>query len=187
MKILDSVNYLKSSTSDAHLKLHSNKLLGQLMSKEITLSEYREIIQKFHQLYLSMFESLFGTEFDHSFLKVTIEKLELDIQALGIKENSSEDLCLEIKNYDDYLGLKYVLEGSKLGAIRIRENLFKCLELDRNSGMAFYCVDDQQTKLEWMDFIKHLEESHSSIETVTNKALEVFSLIDTLFSSEDKS
>ena len=53
--------------------------------------------------------------------------------------------------------------------------------------MAFYCVDDQQTKLEWMDFIKHLEESHSSIETVTNKALEVFSLIDTLFSSEDKS
>lgn len=187
------VSLLKSGTSSAHENLHGNPLLKYLNSQDINLEIYKEIIEGFYKLYLFFDYCLKQEDIYCNFVALSLKKLSFDASKLGIKiqvkdlssilENKES---LEMKSYDDYLSLRYIMQGSKMGSMIISKNIARHLKLDEFTGLSFFTNEQEKTLKDWYQFLHHLEIKHQDIEKVIKRANEIFQIIDNHFKEKAK-
>jgi len=153
---------LKESTREYHDRLESNPFSNRILQEEITIEEYRKVLERFYGFYhpveASLIQALDGSfqEIDfHTRRKVPL--LEKDLIALGHRQESIRRLTRcsdtpELTNQHYAFGILYVLEGATLGGQIISRHLSKKLALTPETGSAFFSSYQNQVGARWQSF-----------------------------------
>lgn len=136
---------LKENTSRAHAQLDNSPMLCQLMSSDLSLKQYCDVLsamyvwfteaEKLSSHYFSSFNELQFIQDKANLIKQDLQQLNMcDVETLLTRFDRP---CLkEIDNLYKALGLLYVLEGSTLGGSVIAPHVSK--HFQRKDLTKFY-------------------------------------------------
>lgn len=152
---------LREQTRPAHLALEAQPLLQTLMSSQLTLPQYGQLLQAMQAFYQSLESKLIpATEAllrrypdpDYRYLP-RAPLLADDCRALGSASIGLIDPPVEfwLNSGDAYLlGVLYVIEGSTQGGRFIARHLTDTLGVGETSGASFFNIYRQGNS--WMSF-----------------------------------
>jgi heme oxygenase (biliverdin-IX-beta and delta-forming) len=185
---------LKYSTADVHEQLEKNEKLSRLTHKNILLSEYIYILNKFHGFF-SPIESNINE-------KTTVNEVVSDYhlrRKSSILLNDLSDLVEnpvsqtyichripEIQGLHSALGCLYVMEGSTLGGRIIVKNLEKELDLSQDYGASFFHGYGENTGVMWkrfQSFYNQLVLNEEEEKEMISSARDTFRLLNEWFES----
>lgn len=149
---------LKQETKTYHHKIETAPLLKKVIDANITLDEYRLLINKFYS-YIKPCEILIQ-HLSCRDLLLNREKtplLEQDLIVLGMDKNALEEMtqCVHLPvlvEREHVLGYLYVIEGSTLGGQVISHILHATLQLTPATGIRYFNGYGEDTKIFWEHF-----------------------------------
>ena len=154
---------LRDATAPLHKQLDQQPLLVALLSKELPLADYQQLLGIYYSLYhqleaaIKAYLSLQSIAFDYQ----PRYKTPLLFNDLKYWHITPEPLACQIDLPDlnslgALLGLLYVLEGSTLGGQFIAQHLQLTYGYTRSTGSDFYSGYGEQTTTHWQSFISYL-------------------------------
>lgn len=159
---------LKSATHPIHEALHVHPLMRRLMEPECTLTDYRAVLEVFQRFYLeaeARFNS-FAPKFDGE--APVLAWLREDFCAIGGGDDFAKAHSRGEKkkaDFSSYLGYLYVKQGSTMGGQVISRRLGDSLGLSPKRGLRFFSGFGENTRQNWLYFLRYLEEQESAINT----------------------
>jgi heme oxygenase (biliverdin-IX-beta and delta-forming) len=171
---------IRQRTRGLHAQVESfldlNAALASVKGYSLLLYRYLAVYRPFEEsLRICLGDSLGIASWSyHS--KVSL--LSQDLQVLNAVEaltRTSPSLVLpNMDSLDATLGALYVTEGSSLGGQVIFREVQHRLNLDRESGAAFFFGDGSQTGTQWRNFTVMLNQHVSEPETAAKAACTMF-------------
>jgi Heme oxygenase len=152
---------LKSATQPIHDALHDHPLMRRLMEPECSLADYRSILEVFQRFYAeaeARFNSL-APKFDGE--APVLAWLRQDFCAIGGGDDvmeSRRDSEKKKADFSSYLGYLYVKQGSTLGGQVLSRRLGNTLGLSPERGLRFFSSFGENTRQNWLYFLRYLEE-----------------------------
>jgi len=152
---------LKNSTKDLHDRLESVSYAQQIMSKQLSLQQYYEIIYKNYLIYKQLEPRLnknltkIGQLFPQRFTSRRLKDLENDLKYFkSTKKKSPSTTPFKISEKDAaaWLGVLYVLEGSRLGGNVIVKALKDNPNLKDVPEFHFYQQKEINIRDRWVNF-----------------------------------
>lgn len=178
---MDLRKRLQEETKSLHDEIEQSPLLKKIPQREITLSDYQLLIQKFYG-FITPCEDLIDSLTCKSIIENRKKKpwLEQDLHALKISNNNDVklSLCLDLpalSEYEQVLGYLYVMEGSTLGGQVITKMLKSQLQITLDQGCRYFHGYGDKTKIMWNDFCLDL----CSITSIEQQNKIIQSAIDT--------
>jgi heme oxygenase (biliverdin-IX-beta and delta-forming) len=186
-------NRLKTETRPQHEKLDTGSFASALSQGTLTLEAYKQMLGRWYGFYLPLEQVL---EANPDWAQLDSERrrklpaLVRDLTYLGMDEASIQNLPLcqnipTLENSAQVFGTLYVIEGSSLGGQIISRMLKSSLNLEPESGSAFFSGYGEDTSPMWKSFIEVLEarpeEEH---DTIVESAKDTFTKIDQWLSVE---
>lgn len=165
---------LKTATQPIHEALHVHPLMRRLMEAECSLADYRTILGVFQRFYTdaeARFNKLQNVKFDGE--APVLAWLRQDFCAISGGDDFAKISRTEAaKNADfsSYLGYLYVKQGSTLGGQVLSRRLGDTLGLSPERGLRFFSGFGENTRQNWLYFLRYLEEQASSINDLTTVA-----------------
>jgi len=158
---------LREETSQQHALLEQRMLAGGLLGDDLARSSYRALLARFHGFY-APFESLLANATDWESLgpvgpyRARTPRLASDLLALGVADDALERLprCADLpilSGLPRALGARYVVEGAALGGQIITRHVRRTLNLDVETGCAFFTGDGEEVGRHWRAFLGLLE------------------------------
>lgn len=158
---------LKTETHGDHLNTES--YLKDLMSPQLTLIRYREILRGFQAFYMSLDQlmrlqkSSPAKAYYESLNQKQSLRLSEDLKNLESDASESAKVIqadgAEFPKEASLWGLMYVIEGSSLGGQMIAKHLEKTLGLHQANGASFFVGDAAETGAHWRTFLATLNAS----------------------------
>ena len=182
---------LREATRPMHDRLEHNHRMAQLLSPDLTLDQYGEVLQRFHAL-IDPFENHlcnYGSDWDRlgypALNRTKTSRLLRDLDWLGIQPLSTaeipDDAVLACHCFPALIGSLYVIEGSSMGGRVITRHLQKHLNIQPDSGGAYFFGDGPQAHPHWRTF-QNMLENYSSLDYDTDAtvaaACDAFSTFD---------
>ncbi|WP_168185897.1 biliverdin-producing heme oxygenase [Magnetospirillum sp. ME-1] len=177
-------DHLRSSTKAAHRLIDHHPLMRHLIQEGLTCRVYGDILVALYTLHAPTERALleFVPETD---VPRRSDLLKSDIEELG---RVSDLVTPSVPQWDgkapltlnDYIGMRYVIEGSAIGGRSIREKLMVNLECSCKHVMRFF--DGQHDRSHWQRFWVYVDQLDSLDATLTASASnEFFHEISELF------
>jgi len=178
---------LRDATAPLHNQLNQQPWLTALLSKELALPHYQQLLSiyysLYHQLEITIKQCI--KEQPIAFDYQPRYKTPLLLNDLAYWHIQPEPLCCQvsvpaINSLGALLGLLYVLEGSTLGASHIAKHLQQSYGYTRSTGSDFFSGYGEQTQTYWQIFITYLN-SFSDQEDLATVAINTAGLSFTCF------
>jgi heme oxygenase len=150
---------IKSETAQAHRDTESVSYGKEIMSGELSLSQYKELVLKNYianEIWERTWEKLPFEVPANVDLKTRSKRalLKKDLELLGLKEPALPDhIRFDVSSFPAFLGTMYVFEGSMLGAAIIHKQLEKNEYLQDLDGFHFYSGYGRETGTMWKSFL----------------------------------
>lgn len=155
---------LKAETANQHQQTETNV---DIMREGFSIDDYRKLLVKFYSFYKPFEEKMSeaisanGIEFNHS-ERLNTPKLESDLKSLGMSDEEisnieTTDILPNLNSGERIFGALYVIEGSTLGGQVISRHLKQTLNIDAESGSAFFSGYGEHTRPMWMGFMGAIE------------------------------
>lgn len=164
---------LKAETDFAHKRLESAL---NLLRDDLTINDYKNILKAFYGFYLPLEKAL-------GLPPVKTLWLENDLNYFGIEKDKLA-VCQKIPFQDNEsykMGVRYVLEGSNLGAMVLTNHFEKTLKITPETGLDFFNGHGRSTLVNWKSFLVELEtfseSKYCSERHVITGANDTFSLL----------
>lgn len=185
---------LRHGTADLHGRIEQNSRFGRLMSPELTLAEYRGLVERLYGHHGPAEAALAGAapllpvalDLPRRLRRATL--LAGDLRALGLSVHAIAALpcCLPgtyaIATAEAAWGTLYVLEGSALGGQVIARHLAARLGLGSTTGAAGMVPHGEETGMLWRQFRQLLDETAVlqplDAEAVIDAARHAFATLD---------
>lgn len=171
---------LQEETKSLHEKIEQTFLLKKILLQEITLSDYKLLIQKFYG-FITPCEVLIDSLTCKFVIKNRKKQpwLEQDLRALKISKNNDTKLLIcrnlpVLCEYEQVLGYLYVMEGATLGGQIIIKMLKTQLQITLDQGGRFFHGYGDKTKIMWNNFcvdlcsINHIEQQNKIIHSASD-------------------
>ena len=154
---------LRDATAPLHKQLDQQPLLVALLSKELPLADYQQLLGIYYSLYhqleaaIKAYLSLQSIAFDYQ-PRYKTPLLLNDLKYWHIKPEPlrCQITLPDLNSLGALLGLLYVLEGSTLGGQFIAQHLQLTYGYTRSTGSDFYSGYGEQTTTHWQSFISYL-------------------------------
>ncbi|WP_347330619.1 biliverdin-producing heme oxygenase [Marinimicrobium locisalis] len=159
---------LRAATQVEHKALEAQPLMRRLLSPELTLAEYGQIVQAQRAFYRFQEPLLWPHERElrdclpevgyhyHS----RLPSLERDCRQLALAEDGVESepvSAFRPKSSEEALGVLYVLEGASQGGRVIARRLSQVLALDSDNGAGFFSLyakqDSWKLLCRWLEML----------------------------------
>lgn len=174
---------LKESTKEQHKAL---EFVVDIMRPDLTLDQYRHLLTKFYLFYAviepALPEELLRRNGFDLCERRKLPALEKDMGVLGVFDPEAEagigspDVPL-LNTAGKGFGAAYVLEGATLGGQIISRHLRSSLNVDEESGAAFFSSYGPNVGKMWREFgvaITRFAESNSVDEEIVDAAKATF-------------
>ncbi len=178
---------LKEATSDQHKSLESTV---NVMDSMFTIEDYKNLLVKFYIFYSAIENQLAELDWNSIGLdfaeREKTSKLESDLQLLGadVSENEAFVDLPQLKSLASGVGAMYVLEGATLGGQVIKRHLKTALDIDADSGAAFFDGYGEKTGPMWKEFgriASEYSEKTGSDEEIIESARQTFDSLKNSF------
>lgn len=176
---------LKNATTPLHVKLESLPISQSIVSPQLSIQEYLHYLDLMHDIVVAVEEFVFpkvGSEVSSLDQRRKRRLFEEDFKALNYKKDKGgriEGLSEEVNSTGFAMGILYVIEGSSLGGRVILKNIQKNLNLEPDSGAAYFAGYGERTGMLWKDFMeilvnhKHTNKNGDEIIAGANHAFNV--------------
>ncbi len=141
---LRPVDAIRLATRDMHTQLEKSALSARLLSQNINLKTYAEILQQWYRCWTALEIWLHDNiPRDNSAATLVPQArahlLRRDLDILGLNPPEVIRFTPSDNNEPGYwYGVAYVVEGSRLGSQLISRHLQRCLGVSATSGAAFF-------------------------------------------------
>ncbi|WP_028979138.1 biliverdin-producing heme oxygenase [Sporocytophaga myxococcoides] len=187
---------IKRQTAENHAAMENSNLMKPVVSRELSLESYKNILIKFYGFFHPLENSINSFSDIHNYLhdfetRRKSTALKDDLHKLGCNEeiNLCNDLP-EIKTSSQALGCLYVMEGSTLGGRMISRIISETISLNKDSGVSFFNGYGEETGKKWKSFCEALTHYSSAVnddDTIIDAANETFIKFKNWVESEQKS
>lgn len=167
---------LKEETRLAHDRLEA---AVDLLRSDLSLEDYGNVLKRFYGIYRPLESAL---EFPVESLKTP--SLVKDLKALGL-ETAGLSTSPEIPEHttvSQFMGIRYVLEGSNLGGIVLSRHFHQKFGIGPETGLSFFTGAGERTLPKWKEFLEELEKFGQSKacqeKEVLRGALSTFELLN---------
>jgi heme oxygenase len=153
---------LREATQADHNNLDRIPLLNKLSEQSLSMSEYTELLQRFHHLH-TLYEEAIN---EHKaklieYIPDLEERMKTswllnDLQEIGQKPKVYGFKLKQITCISELMGCFYVLEGSTLGRSRLRDPLIKSLPELTQLNNKFFTSYGNETGTKWKNFCNFL-------------------------------
>jgi len=152
---------IKTETAQNHQDVEVAGYSEQIMNGRLTLDEYKKLIMSNLVLNNAFEKQWSSLPFDlPPELKLEqrrkTESLQKDAALLEIKAPVTSGILFPIENYESFMGVLYVFEGSTLGGAIIHKQLKQNPNLSRLDGFHFYSCYGEKLGVMWKIFLDHL-------------------------------
>lgn len=180
------IGILKNSTRHLHNELEQVSFAHEIMSKQLNAQQYHELLCKNDYIYEQLEPQLndalakIGKLFPQLFYSSRCQDLKMDLTYFSQKKekiSSEHKFILEEKNAMAWLGVLYVLEGSRLGGNVIVKALKNNPHLKSIPEFHFYQQHNIDIRSRWIAFQKILSQdvlSDEDIQVTINAANQTF-------------
>ena len=181
---------LRTGTAECHQRIEQNPRMRELMSPQLTLAGYGDLLLRQWEFHAALEPVLFRI-LDTAATPWTpapesrLEWLRSDLQTLGLAEPpfiGAETIGIPpLASLAAAVGALYLLEGSTLGGRLISKHLSQHLQLSPEQGMRFYHGYGDVTGAHWAKFRASLDQLHWSIpqsEEAVATAVALFEALD---------
>lgn len=159
---------IKDETQALHKTLDQLRLNKRIMSKDVTMDDYKSFliaqfnVYAFLKQHLKAIDSGFyeSVKNRYSTLKKDLLKVGVEVYKIGLIP--FEELT-NTENKSVLLGLQYVLEGSRHGAVFIKKNLQNQLDL---KGDFFHFLS-YNSSVDWKELIERLDRENDTLHLKT--------------------
>lgn len=196
----DFSSELRVSIQKYHDEIESSYLAKRIIRTEITRSEYCWLLSQLYYLHCALesswqnnlgFSSLYDTSI-HS----RIPALKADLELLNegnyyALHDSTVRLLAKfeewnVTNHYSLIGALYVIEGSRLGGVLLKDLLYDALKLTNNEGAAYFLGTSEFWHKSWREFKRRISESpemESHQELISNASIETFQGLTDLYNT----
>lgn len=175
---MDLRKQLREQTKILHDQIEQTFLLKKILQQEITLSDYKLLIQTFYGFIMPC-EALIDLLTCKSVIKNRKKKpwLEQDLLALKIENINKQSICIDLPDLSEYeqvMGYLYVIEGATLGGQVLTKMIEAQLPITKDQGGRFFHGYGEKTKIMWnkfcldLDSITHLEQQYKIINSAND-------------------
>ncbi len=178
---MDLLHALKDSTSQYHQQIEQVDLLKKVVSKEITLIEYKKLLSQFYG-FINPCEKIIQHRFHYAIEgREKSSLLNNDLSELNCDTSSDFLYCKNTPNLNtlpEVFGYLYVIEGSTLGGQIMSKLLKQNLQLLPIIPTRYFTAYGKHTRKYWDSFLKTLNDhdfNHDQKENVVTSAIHTFS------------
>ncbi len=180
------IGILKNSTRHLHSELEKVSFAHEIMSKQLNAQQYHELLCKNYCIYRKLEPQLndalvrIGKLFPQLFYSSRCQDLKMDLNYFSQKKEKIKNkykFKLEEKNTAAWLGVLYVLEGSRLGGNVIVKALKNNPHLKSIPEFHFYQQNNIDISSRWGALQKMLSQdtlSNKDIQIAVNAATHTF-------------
>lgn len=170
---------IRAATKDVHLRLHNHPLTGTLAEPGLTRERYILVLMGFERFYQ-------GVGSDFSTLNASFQPgdsaglLKADLASLACPLNPLP-ACPRLQlpsSMDSYLGMMYVLEGSRLGGQVIAKNVYDTLGYTCENGASFFIGYGKDTGKRWRDFLRYFSDCAENPAPIVEAACATFNHLE---------
>jgi heme oxygenase (biliverdin-IX-beta and delta-forming) len=169
---------LRTATSEIHQRLHQHRALAAIAAGQISLADYRSLLQRLLGFYAPL-ELALGLEPERS------QRLHADLDSLAPSNgNSPIPMCPSVprfKNHAQRLGARYVIEGAALGGRQLAKGLDSLLGRETPVGRLFFIGRGTSSGHAWRAFLSELatlEADTASHDSVIEAACDTFGVCE---------
>jgi heme oxygenase len=156
------IEKLRAETAHQHKALEASRLSKQLLSEDVSIADYKKYLEKLYGFVASFERDIlptFSSEFPKTLVTYKVDLLKKDLEQLGSDLSSLEILSSEQLNHiyptnEAKLGGLYVLEGSTLGGLVIRQHLVNKLGENIIPATTYFSVYGKETAANWRNFLQ---------------------------------
>jgi heme oxygenase len=196
-----AIERIRRDTSDLHKKLEMSPLASDLLSREISIVRYVEILLQWSAAWESIENYLENAVLDEEvrvllpsrkshYAKHDIDfiskKFELDEYILSELSPKVNIRINPVSNKFTLAGYCYVVKGASLGGQFISRHLFNYLALERGAGASFFHPQDTErpTWSEWRSTFNRLVKSQQDYLSALSGAQSLFRNLTNVFTLE---
>ena len=159
---------LKSSTKHLHDRLERVSYAREIMTKELNVSQYYDLLWKNYLIYKDLEPRLnkgltkVGQLFPQNFVSRRLKDIESDLSYFPnhkMRVISENKFKINKKNAAAWLGVLYVLEGSRLGGNVIVKALRNNPNLKSIPEFHFYEQKNVDIRKRWMTFQSSVQDT----------------------------
>lgn len=191
----DFMSALREGTRHRHSAVEETAVNRVLLSTGLTRAEYAWVLKRYLGIWKGLEQGLEKTPsiFARNPFMPRASNLENDLETLGFGPNDLKNLprydeAIIVSNVAEYIGQRYVLEGSQLGGKVISAHLQK-IAFDSKSFSFFN--DGQNTQRQWKVFCGVVNEwagEHPSLQsTILERANQTFEALVLWFNEDELS
>lgn len=188
------MSILRLRTSAAHQEIEKTLLIGKLMSQDLTLDTYRDVLLGW-QLWLTvnerkilnMLSELSPSDIGQRAKLILIEQDLLQLNTSELKPLAHGSSPLILHNAYEAIGALYVLEGATLGGQLILKRLRS--QLKENMNHHFYSSYKEKTTQMWSAFNQYVNSTiitSYELEAAVTGARNTFSSLTHTFNTTNK-
>ncbi len=154
---------LRAATKNSHHAIDHHPLLSPLAKADITLTQYRRVLQTFgwiyHPLQQHLIRSLKHLQIDKEYqISPRHEWLAVDLDYYGADLHANPNplrawFMPEIEDVAGLIGMLYVVEGSTLGGQVLLRRLNQTLGITADKGGCFFAGHGEETQQRWGEFM----------------------------------
>ena len=186
---MNMLKELKLRTQAAHKNAEDKSLAHKIINNRISLEEYKDFLLKQFQFYtateqfITKNKEAFPKSFEPFISNKKSAKLTLDLE----QNFNTKTLSIPLKNIDiepdfeNLLGMLYVIEGSMMGSMLIQKQLPNCENLKSIKTHYFFHLNPKEQLAKWKKF-QNTVNNISFTENQVNKAIKsanyTFDLVD---------
>lgn len=168
---------LRAYTHEQHEALHAHPLLACLQQKEIRLNDYYWCLKAFDAVYRQLAGAVRFRLAD-SYIPNILEWLERDFQTHRLARLSLPSPPYPaVQHYSQWIGMRYVVQGSMLGGQVISKHLHQYLDLKAQVTNHFFAGLGENTGPQWKAFIALMDDAAMDVAQATHQAVATFKLI----------
>ncbi|GGO01632.1 biliverdin-producing heme oxygenase [Saccharibacillus kuerlensis] len=188
---------LRNESAPYHDRVESNPYASAIMDGTISLEAYRRYLELFYGFIMPLERkaeaspALAASRYDLETRRKT-PMLEKDLSELGMssEEINGLPLCEELPDLsspEKLLGCFYVIEGSTMGGQMITKKLSQTLQMNPESGLAYFNAYGSDTRTRWSSFRERLMEAgtgEAQQDEMTKSAISTFEMLERWLESE---
>ena len=179
---------IKTETEQNHKDIEAAGYSRQIMSGTLTLDEYKKLIMS-NLVLNKTFEKQWSSLPFNLPAELMLEQrrktdsLVKDATLLGIKVPNESEILFPIENYEAFMGVLYVFEGSTLGGAIIHKQLKQNPNLSALEEFHFYSCYGEKLGIMWKIFLDHLTliEDASKVDEAISSAKTTFDITKDAF------
>jgi len=179
------LNKLREATNELHKQIEQGNLAGDIMSRTITLENYKILLLQNYVAYKIVDTEI--SKFIVDFNSDKAERIEKDLKSLGVNTEVYKEFESDFKiaNFAEAWGAWYVVEGSVLGGMMISKEISNCNNLAEIEEHHFF-NGNRQSVNGWKIYcsaLKTIEFSEEEEAAALEKAKETFQFFGHIFTS----